>query len=105
MRPRSDQNARSRPLSVTGGGLRRAGAQHVGKLSLVDLAGSERLDKAGTKDGAALAETKSINKSLSALGNVVHTLASGEKHIPYRDSKQTHQLQARTYCTDLLLSL
>ena len=92
-------------MSVTGGGLRRAGAQHVGKLSLVDLAGSERLDKAGTKDGAALAETKSINKSLSALGNVVHSLASGEKHIPYRDSKLTHLLQARTYCTDLLLSI
>ena len=28
---------------------------------------------------------------------MVHSLASGEKHIPYRDSKLTHLLQARTY--------
>ena len=70
------------------------GTQHVGKISLVDLAGSERLDKTGTaSDAAALAETKSINKSLAALGNVIHSLASKEKHVPYRDSKLTNLLQ------------
>ena len=68
-----------------------SGAQSVGKLSLVDLAGSEKLDKAGTT-GQAVAETKAINKSLSALGSVIASLAANEKHVPYRDSKLTHLL-------------
>ena len=55
------------------------GARHVGKLTLIDLAGSERLSKAGTS-GAALKETQSINKSLSALGNVLNTLAPRAWH-------------------------
>jgi hypothetical protein len=63
--------------------------QHVrGKLSLVDLAGSERLDKSGAT-GNALKEATSINKSLSALGNVIAALAQEEKHIPYRDNELT----------------
>jgi len=65
---------------------------YVGKLSLVDLAGSERLAKSGTT-GAALKETQAINKSLSALGTVIHSLATQEKHVPYRDSKLTYMLQ------------
>ena len=68
-----------------------SGVQSVGKLSLVDLAGSEKLDKAGTT-GTAVAETKAINKSLSALGSVIAALAANEKHVPYRDSKLTHLL-------------
>jgi len=68
-----------------------SGGQTVGKLSLVDLAGSERLDKAGTS-GQAIAETKAINKSLSALGSVIAGLAANDKHVPYRDSKLTHVL-------------
>ena len=36
-------------------------------------------------EGAVLEEAKNINKSLSALGNVISALADGNKsHIPYR---------------------
>lgn len=61
----------------------------IGKLSLVDLAGSERVSKTGaTKD--RLKEALAINKSLSALGNVISALGEGKKqHIPYRDNKLT----------------
>merc|ERR1711976_133714 len=41
-----------------------------------------------------LDEAKNINKSLSALGNVISALADGNKsHVPYRDSKLTRILQ------------
>jgi len=62
------------------------------KLSLVDLAGSERIGKSGA-EGEALKEAQGINKSLSALGNVVRALATGQGHCPYRNSKLTHALQ------------
>lgn len=64
-----------------------------GKLYLVDLAGSEKVSKTGA-EGMVLDEAKNINKSLSALGNVIAALADGNKsHIPYRDSKLTRILQ------------
>jgi len=60
----------------------------VGKLNLVDLAGSERIRVTGAT-GKQLEESKKINKSLSALGNVIYALtdSKGRSHIPYRDSK------------------
>jgi len=64
-----------------------------GKLYLVDLAGSEKVGKTGA-EGIILEEAKNINKSLSALGNVIAALADGDKsYIPYRDSKLTRILQ------------
>ncbi|XP_053184205.1 kinesin heavy chain-like [Scomber japonicus] len=64
-----------------------------GKLYLVDLAGSEKVSKTGA-EGAVLDEAKNINKSLSALGNVISALSEGTKtHVPYRDSKMTRILQ------------
>lgn len=65
----------------------------VGKLNLVDLAGSERIKVTGAK-GKQLEESKRINKSLSALGNVINALTDpkGTNHIPYRDSKLTRLL-------------
>ncbi|CAM8988041.1 unnamed protein product [Rhodiola kirilowii] len=67
----------------------------TGKVVLVDLAGSEKVEKTGA-EGKVLEEAKTINKSLSALGNVVHALTGPQCksiHIPYRDSKLTRLLQ------------
>ncbi|MPC26965.1 Kinesin heavy chain [Portunus trituberculatus] len=65
----------------------------LGKLYLVDLAGSEKVSKTGA-EGSVLDEAKNINKSLSALGNVISALADATKtHVPYRDSKLTRILQ------------
>ncbi|TKS79083.1 Kinesin-like protein KIFC3 [Collichthys lucidus] len=63
-----------------------------GKLSLVDLAGSERAAKTGAKDHQ-LKEANSINKSLSALGDVISALSAELPHVPYRNSKLTQVMQ------------
>uniref|UniRef100_A0A7M5WTB1 Kinesin motor domain-containing protein n=1 Tax=Clytia hemisphaerica TaxID=252671 RepID=A0A7M5WTB1_9CNID len=68
----------------------------VSKLHLVDLAGSERQKDTNTED-VRLKEAGSINKSLSALGNVIMALvdiAHGKtRHVHYRDSKLTFILR------------
>ena len=63
-----------------------------GALNLVDLAGSERLSRTGA-EGARLKEAQCINKSLSALGDVVLALANRDAHVPFRNSKLTYLLQ------------
>ncbi|CAB1110430.1 unnamed protein product [Ectocarpus sp. CCAP 1310/34] len=81
-----------------GGGGGKEAAADLGtvrsKISLVDLAGSERAKSTGAA-GQRLKEGAQINKSLSALGNVIKALTSsgGTAHVPYRDSKLTRLLQ------------
>lgn len=59
------------------------GAASHGCLSLVDLAGSERVAKSEAV-GERLEEAKFINKSLSAIGDVMSALANKQPHIPFR---------------------
>ena len=65
----------------------------ISKLNMIDLAGSENVAKSEVQ-GINLLEAQTINKSLSALGNVIYALTEkGREHIPYRDSKLTYLLQ------------
>lgn len=68
------------------------GHRTSGKLNLVDLAGSERIAKSGA-EGSRLREAQCINKSLSALGDVINALRSKHSHVPFRNSRLTYLLQ------------
>ncbi|KAE8678118.1 Kinesin-4 [Hibiscus syriacus] len=63
-----------------------------GCMHPVDLAGSERVDKPEVT-GDQLKEAQHSDKSLSALGDVINSLASKSSHVPYRNSKLTQLLQ------------
>jgi len=79
----------------------------MSKINLVDLAGSERVKHTGAT-GTTLTEANYINKSLSALGDVIKALASRKvtknkgnmtilpismRYIPYRNSVLTYLLK------------
>ncbi|XP_023674278.2 kinesin-like protein KIFC3 isoform X2 [Paramormyrops kingsleyae] len=68
------------------------GHRTSGKLNLVDLAGSERISRSGA-EGCRLREAQCINKSLAALGDVIHALRSRQPHVPFRNSRLTYLLQ------------
>ena len=59
------------------------------------LAGSERISKSEVA-GQQLKEAQAINKSLSALGDVIQSLQSKSGHVPYRNSKLT-QVRGEAY--------
>ncbi|GAB9475582.1 unnamed protein product [Globisporangium polare] len=86
----------SKRCETVAGGVQKETTMNA-KINLVDLAGSERASKTGAT-GDRLKEGAAINKSLSALGNVINMLASDKvkgksAHVPYRDSKLTRLLQ------------
>ncbi|ETW06554.1 hypothetical protein, variant 2 [Aphanomyces invadans] len=62
------------------------GRKSLSKLHLIDLAGSERISKTAAS-GQRLKEAQHINRSLSALGDVIASLGGHSKHVPYRNSK------------------
>lgn len=75
------------------------GRQFIGTLHLVDLAGSERQQMSRT-EGRRLDEARSINRSLSTLGDVIAAVAPARgnqreacSHVPYRNSKLTWLLR------------
>ena len=67
------------------------GGTNCARLFLVDLAGSERAGRTGA-EGLRLKEAMAINKSLSALFDVVAARSAGHQHVPYRNAKLTHIL-------------
>ena len=70
------------------------------KVNLVDLAGSERVKNTGATGGGLL-EANHINKSLSALGDVIKSLSKSKtgnaaalsSFVPYRNSVLTYLLK------------
>eukprot|EP00929_Paragymnodinium_shiwhaense_P112112 TRINITY_DN8036_c0_g1_i2.p1 TRINITY_DN8036_c0_g1~~TRINITY_DN8036_c0_g1_i2.p1 ORF type:complete len:1551 (-),score=329.92 TRINITY_DN8036_c0_g1_i2:193-4845(-) len=63
-----------------------------GKILLCDLGGSERLKKSESM-GHARKEAIEVNKSLTALGDVIAAIAKKQKQVPYRNHKITQILQ------------
>jgi len=63
-----------------------------GKITFCDLAGSERLKKTEA-EGARRREAIEVNRSLTALLNVLEAVARGRKVVPYREHKLTQILQ------------
>eukprot|EP00756_Hemistasia_phaeocysticola_P022260 Hpha_TRINITY_DN15821_c4_g3::TRINITY_DN15821_c4_g3_i1::g.188605::m.188605 len=70
-----------------------------GRIALIDLAGSERLTRSKV-EGQGKQEAIAINKSLTALGNVIEKLSlidsakgDGKILVPYREHALTQMLQ------------
>lgn len=68
-----------------------AGEDLYSKLSLVDMAGSDRLTTEEAS-GERLTELLHVNKSLSAVGDVLSALTAKKEYIPYTNSRLTQIL-------------
>ncbi|GBF88032.1 kinesin-4-like protein [Raphidocelis subcapitata] len=90
----NDRSSRSHQILtvIVDGASRVNGSRSHGCLHLIDLAGSERVAKSEAA-GDRLVEAQHINRSLSALGDVMTALASRSSHVPFRNSKLTQLLQ------------
>ncbi|MFS7952130.1 putative plus-end-directed kinesin ATPase [Helianthus anomalus] len=64
-----------------------------GWLMLVDMAGSENIEQAGQIGFEAKMQTAKINQGNTALKRVVESIANGDSHVSFRDSKLTMLLQ------------
>jgi len=71
---------------------RQTGEVLSGKLLLCDLGGSERLKKSESI-GHHQKEAIEINRSLTALGDVIEAIATKQKCVPYRNHKLTQIMQ------------
>lgn len=69
-----------------------AGLPPCSKLLFCDLGGSERLKRTEAA-GGQVREAIEINKSLSALGDVIEAVVQRRRHVPYRNHKLTQLLQ------------
>ena len=67
----------------------------VAKFNLIDLAGSERILET-EKNAERIDEARFINKSLSALGNVVAALRTNSKHANQSTSNLDNSLTKRS---------
>lgn len=91
----NDKSSRSHSIFIIDikGYNKTTGVTTFGTLNLIDLAGSERINVSQV-EGERLKETQAINKSLSAVGDVISSLnLSQGSHIPYRNSKLTYLLK------------
>jgi hypothetical protein len=89
----NEQSSRSHLVTTISAGITTPNGKLLeSKLTLVDLAGSERLEKTGATGNVAR-EGVFINKSLSALGDVINARITKQSHVPYRNSILTSALQ------------
>lgn len=89
----NDRSSRSHQILtvIVDGSNTLNGSRSHSCLHLVDLAGSERVGRSEAS-GERLIEAQHINKSLSALGDVMAALANKQTHVPFRNSKLTQLL-------------
>merc|ERR1719433_2654927 len=89
----NDQSSRSHSIVTVRTQCTLKGSDtYVGKIHLIDLAGSENVNKSGVT-GQGMKEAQNINKSLSALGDVIQALVAKTPHVPFRNSKLTMMLK------------